>query len=76
MSDHYPKHNKEYSVFTDHYAQLCDTMVDVVNLLPYFVQEKLIKAGDLEEIRARERTKDKVTKLLHYIDGPLQAGSI
>ena len=51
-------------------------MVDVVNLLPYFVQEKLIKVGDLEEIRARERTKDKVMKLLHYIDGPLQAGSV
>jgi len=53
-------------------------MVDVVNLLPYFVQEKLIKVGHLEEIHvnAKERTKDKVMKLLNYIDGPLQAGSI
>ena len=71
-----PQPNKEYTVFTDHYAQLCDTMVDVCNLLPYFVQEKLIKVGDLEEINAKERTKDKVIKLLHYIDGPLQAGSV
>ena len=68
--------NKEYTVFTNHYAQLCDTMVDVCNLLPYFVQEKLIKVGDLEEINAKERTKYKVMRLLHFIDGPLQAGSI
>ena len=71
-----PRPNKECTVFTDHYAQLCDTMVDVCNLLPYFVQEKLIKVGDLEEINAKERTKDKVMKLLCFIDGPLQAGSV
>ena len=71
-----PQPNMEYAVFTNHYAQLCYTMVDINNLLPCFVQEKLIKVGDLEEINAKERTKDKVIKLLHFIDGPLQAGSI
>ena len=36
----------------------------------------MIKPGDLEEINVKERTKDKVMKLLHFIDGPLQAGCI
>ena len=69
-------HSMEYVIFTGHYDKLCNTMVDINSLLPCFVQEKIIKVDDLEEINAKERTKDRVVKLLHFIDGPLQAGNV
>jgi len=51
-------------------------MVDIDNLLPHFVQENIIKVDDLEEIQSKPKTAVKVEKLLQYISGPLQAGSV
>jgi len=68
--------DKEEKIFKSHYPELCSTMVDVVNLLPYFVQEEIIPLDDQEEIKAKPRTKDKVENLLQYISGPLQAGNV
>lgn len=68
--------SKEEKIFKNHYSKLCSTMVDVVNLLPYFIQEEIIPLDDQEEIKAKPRTKDKVEKLLQYISGPLQAGDV
>ena len=66
----------EKQIFRDHYSKLCNTMVDIDNLLPHFVQENIIQVDDLEEIKAKPRTTDKVEKLLQYISGPLQAGNV
>lgn len=67
---------KEKEVFRDHYSKLCNTVVDIDNLLPHFVQENIIQADDLEEIKAKSRTTYKVEKLLQFISGPLQAGNV
>jgi len=71
MADTQPK-----QIFRDHFSKLCNTMVDIDNLLPHFVQENIIQVDDLEEIKAKPRTTDKVEKLLQYISGPLQAGNV
>jgi len=68
--------HKEKEIFRDHYSKLCNAMVDIDNLLPHFVQKNIIQVDDLEEIKAKPRTTDKVEKLLQYIYGPLQAGNV
>ena len=64
-------------VFTNHYSKLCDTLTDVDNLLPQFVQEKLMTLNDLEEVVAiiPSTKKHKVQKLLTHISLPLRAGN-
>jgi len=51
-------------------------MVDVDNLLSYFVKESIIQADDVGVIKALTTTKDQVQKLLQHISGPLQAGNV
>ena len=69
--------NHEEDVFTNHYSKLCDTLTDVDNLLPRFVQEKVMTTNDLEEISTiiPSTKKHKVEKLLTHISGPLRAGN-
>ena len=64
----------EKNVFTDNYSNLCNTLTDIEGLLKYFVQEKLIKTEDQDEINALVKTPEKVQKLLKHIAGPLEAG--
>lgn len=64
----------EKNVFTDNYSKLCNTLTDIEGLLKYFVQEKLIKTEDQDEINALVKTSEKVQKLLKHIAGPLEAG--
>ena len=64
----------EKEVFTRHYASLCNTLTDVNNLLPHFVQRNIISTSDEEEINAIVTTTKKVEKLLSHISGPLTAG--
>ena len=73
MADTQPK---EKEIFRDHYSKLCDTMVDIDNLLPHFVQANIIQPNDLERIKAKPTTKDKAEKLLEYISGPLQTDNV
>lgn len=61
-------------IFTKHYSSLCNTLTDINNLLPFFVQEKIINANDIEEINAIVTIPKKVEKLLSHISGPLTAG--
>ena len=63
----------EEIIFTRHYASLCNTLTDVDNLLPYFVQENIINTSDVESTDATT-TANKVEKLLSHISGPLVAG--
>ena len=65
---------KEHKVFTENYARICSTLTDIDDLLPYFVQEKIIKPEDQVDINTSAKTKEKVNKLLKHISGPLQAG--
>ena len=65
---------KEHDVFTENYAKFCSTLTDIENLLPYFVQEKIIKPEDQDDIKISAKTQDKVKNLLKHIAGPLQAG--
>jgi len=51
-------------------------MVDIENLLPHFVANKVITMTEVGEIQARLRTSDKVRQLLLCISGPLQAGNV
>ena len=66
--------SKEKNVFTEHYSIFCNTVVDIDNLLIYFVQKKIIKSEDQDEINALVKKTDKVQKLLKHIAGPLEAG--
>ena len=65
----------EEEMFTKHYSQLCDTLTDVDNLLPHFVQDRVIAVNDLEEINTEKIKKYKVEKLMTHISGPLRAGN-
>ena len=64
----------EKKVFNRHYASLCNTLTDVNNLLPHFVQNGVISTGDIDEINAIITPPKKVEKLLSHISGPLTAG--
>ena len=68
---------QEEEVFTKHYSKLCDTLTDVDNLLPYFVQQRVITTNELEEISATvpSTKKLKIQKLMTHISGPLTAGN-
>ena len=66
--------HKENDVFTGHYSIFCDTVTDIDNLLKYFVQEKIIKSEDQDEINTLVKKTEKVQKLLKHIAGPLEAG--
>ena len=65
----------EEKVFTRHYSQLCNTLTDVDNLLPHFVQQRVISTNDLEELNSIVPSTKKVQKLLMHISGPLKAGN-
>ena len=65
---------KERNVFTEHYSIFCNTLTDIDNLLKYFVQEKVIKSDDQDEINSLVKKSEKVQKLLKHIVGPLEAG--
>ena len=67
----------EGEVFTSYYPQLCNTLTDVDDLLPHFVQHGVISTNDLEEISATvpSTKKQKVQKLMIHISGPLKAGN-
>ena len=67
----------EEDAFTRHYSQLCDTLTDVDNLLPHFVEQRVITNNDLEEISAivPSTKKQKVQKLMIHVSGPLKAGN-
>ena len=64
----------EEDIFIRHYSSLCNTLTDINNLLPFFVQEKIINVSDVEEINVIVATPKKVEKLLSYISGPLTVG--
>ena len=68
------KQLKERDIFTKQYASLCNTLTDINNLLPYFVQDEVISISDREEINTITKTCEKVEKLLLHISGPLIAG--
>ena len=69
--------NNMLYVFTNHYAKLCNTLTDIDNLLPYFVEENIISINDVDEINAivPSTKKLKVQKLMTHISGPLTAGN-
>ena len=56
--------------FASHYSKLCNTLTD---LLPHFVQEKIITTNDLEEINAIVPSTEKLQKLMSYVSGSLRA---
>ena len=65
------------TLLNNHYAKLCDTLTDIDNLLPHFVEEKVITINDLEAINTTipSTKKLKVQKLMTHISGPLTAGN-
>ena len=67
---------KEDEMFIKHYSNLCNTIVDIDGLLPYFVQENVVSTSDLDEINAATppTKKSRVQKLMAYISGPLKGG--
>ena len=40
------------ALLCNHYAKLYDTLTDIDNLLPHFVEEKVININDVDEINA------------------------
>jgi len=67
--------SKEEEIFTEHYSKLCDTITDVDDLLPHFVQQSIISENELEVISKLNTKMEKVKELLSHISGPLQAGN-
>lgn len=67
---------KEELVFNKHFPKLCNAIIDIDKLLPYFIPENVISTDDLDEINAVPSTKKtRVQKLMSYISGPLKGGN-
>ena len=66
--------DKDKGVFTSNYTKFCNIIMDLENLLKYFVTASIINIDDQSEILAPPRQTDKVTLLLRHISGPLEAG--
>ena len=64
----------ELKVFKDNYALLCDTLIDVSELLTYFVIEKIITKDQQKQINTLTINSEKASRLLLIISGPLKAG--
>ena len=64
----------ELKVFKDNYALLCDTLIDVSELLTCFVTGKIITKDQQKEINTFTISSKKVSRLLLIISGPLRAG--
>ena len=60
---------KEKAIFTNHYAQLTSTLVNIDSLLPHFVTSGIIKDGDQDYIKAGSMNSERVSRLLNYISG-------
>ena len=67
--------SKEDYILEQHYSKLCNTMMDIGSLLPYFEQENIIQVEISKEINAMLKTTDKVHKLLQYVR-PLQRSNL
>ena len=65
---------KEEKIFSENHSTFCRTLIDIHNLLKYFVQEKVIKSEEQDGINALAKTPEKVQKLLKHVAGPLKAG--
>ena len=65
-----------YDVFLHPYDKLCDVIVNTNSLLSCFVSCKIIKIDDQEELMAKDETKDRIIKLLSFIEGLLRAGNV
>ena len=66
---------EEKEIMTTHYSKLCSTLSDIDNLLPHFVDKKIIHINDLQQIQANVLSTKKVEKLMEHISGPLEAGN-
>ena len=64
----------ELTVLQENYAILRHTLMDVDNLLQYFVVENIITMDEEDKIKSLDVKSEKVRNLLLYISGPLQAG--
>ena len=65
----------ETNVFNNHYAKLCSTLTDIDDLLPHFVEEKIISINVVDEINGYGSSRRKVQKLIFHVSGPLTAGN-
>ena len=63
----------ELSVLREHYAELCDSITDISDLLKYFVQNGIITMDEEAVIHHTITQSEKVKKLLRHIVGPLKA---
>ena len=64
----------ELKIFIDYYGRLCNTLVDIEILLPYFVQEAIIDKDKHAQILAMPTTANKIRYFLINISGLLEAG--
>jgi len=55
---------------------LYSIMIDVDDLLPWFVQKKIITLNSPVEIWVKIAVREKVEKLLQYVSGTLDGGDV
>ena len=65
----------EMDVLTKHYSKLCNTLTDIDNLLPHFVEEKIVSFNDHSEINIVVISTKKVQRLMAYTSNPVRAGN-
>lgn len=66
--------SREESVFASHYSKLHDTLNDIDNLLPHFVEVDIFSESKLNEMKSLISIA-KVTRLLVQISNRLKAGN-
>ena len=60
--------------FAEHESNLCNTLIDVQDLLPYFVAEDMITEDEACNVKSPGTLSEKVQALLVHITGPLKVG--
>jgi len=60
--------------FAEHEATLCNTLVDIQDLLPYLVAENIMTEDDSCNFKTPCSLSEKVRALLAYVTGPLKLG--
>jgi len=66
--------SKQSKTFSCCFSKFCSTLVDIKNLLKYFVASNIIKCEEQDNILAASSQSEMVRRLLMHIAGPLEAG--
>ena len=69
--------NEEYEIILDKYPKFCFIMTDIISLVPYLIERRIITTDQAANLRSCPTPSMQVLVLLgDYIVGPVRGGSV